>query len=83
MSSRKPMSTVISETLSACFKATGIPDMAADIRAHTKEVRREQENFQRQLQWTADTKGLKALEDQHKAEKAARRKALWDSLRIR
>lgn len=60
-------------SLREIFNATGIPDMWAAVRAHVSEVRREQENFQRQKQWIVDNEGLDGLEAREKREREARR----------
>jgi len=60
-------------SLREIYNATGIPDMIEGIRAHTREVRREQENFQRRLEWIVANEGLDGLEAREKREKEARR----------
>ena len=60
-------------SLREIYNATGIPDMIEAVRAHTREVRRAQENFQRQKQWIVDNEGLDGLEARERREKEARK----------
>ncbi|MBU0800305.1 MAG: hypothetical protein KKA05_04810 [Alphaproteobacteria bacterium] len=69
--SNKSLSTLFRDFMDA----SGISGLIADVRAHTKEVRRAQEDFQRQMQWTVDNKGLDGLEAQEKRARDARRAA--------
>jgi hypothetical protein len=55
--------------------ATGASRLYADWKAHTAEVRRAQENFQRQMQWKVDNHGLQRLEEDEKRAREARRAA--------
>jgi hypothetical protein len=69
------------KNLRESFNATGIPALYQAFREHTREVRREQKNFQRRIQWIADNEGLDKLEEKMDKEDQIRRRQFWNQFR--